>query len=112
MQRCHSLVGTALMVALPVCMAARLIYDLTHPENWNGDWFEDPRRYWPVAVAEVVLIAVLACICWREARSGIRKQTKTAMLWSILDEARQAQEHGQWDEANEWLDRYEKLSKT
>jgi hypothetical protein len=43
---------------------------------------------------------------------GIRKQTNTAMLWNILDEARKAQEQGKWDEANEWLDRYEKLSIT
>ncbi len=63
----------ALAVAIAgVAFPSRLIWDLTHPENWDADPMFDPRIYlwgWAAAALIVAYVAARIVICERRKRT-------------------------------------------
>src|SRR4051794_4052537 len=92
------------LAVMALLMGCRLYYDLTHPENWDGDWFDDPRRYGPVvAIQLAVLVPVFLWKCYQQGRAVRR----AGMYEFVRRKAEEALAAGRRDVHDAWWREWE-----
>lgn len=64
-----AIAGWGLMIAILLGIIAGVINDVNHPELWDGDWIDDPRRYWPYLTVVSGFLAAVAVYVWWECRN-------------------------------------------